>query len=307
MTPLMSTLFLFSVLVPTKLWYAPGQMVPIDVKADAPVTLVLTDFAGHKIDAKVDTKIDSPKQADLTQMYPGLPIGTYLLSAVPQRGAEANTFVGTPLVVEVRGDKRPGMPAGPLVTHVEPLRYAVMDTDQGPMTMAFYYDVAPNTVSNFLSLADEGYFDGIAFHRIIPGFVLQAGDPLSLDPARAGTGGPGYTINAEFSNRPHVRGVLSMARQGDPEERGGNAPRYEWANSASSQFFICLDYSRTKALDGKYTVFGQVTDGDDTMTKLAAVPTGPNDRPMSPPVIKKVTVKPVTPGNNPYAKLLQGK
>ena len=300
MTPLMSTLMLFSVLFPSKLWYSPGQPIPIDVKADAPVTLVLADFAGHKIDAKTDTMVPSPKQVDLAALYPALPVGTYVLSAVPNGGG----FVGTPLVVEVRSDKRPGVGAGPLVTHIEPLRYAVMDTDQGPMTMAFYYDVAPNTVSNFQMLAEQGYFDGIGFHRIIPGFVLQAGDPLSFDLGRAGSGGPGYTINAEFNNRPHVRGALSMARQGDPEERGGNPPRYEWANSASSQFFICLDYERTKALDGKYTVFGQVTDGDDTMTKLAATPTGANDRPMSPPIIKKVTVKLVMPGNNPYAKLL---
>lgn len=303
MTPLVSTLLLFSVLFPSKLWYAPGQPMTIDVKADAPVELVLTDFAGQKIDAKADTKVATSKQVDLNQLYPGLATGCYLLSAVPSGG----DFVGTPLVVQVRSDKRQGMPAGPLVTHIEPLRYAVMETDQGNLTMAFYYDVAPNTVTNFLTLAEQGYFDGIAFHRIIPGFVLQAGDPLSLDSGRAGTGGPGYTINAEFSQRPHVRGALSMARQGDPEERPGSLPRYEWANSASSQFFICLDYQRTKALDGKYTVFGQVTDGDDTITKLANLPTGANDRPMSPPLIKKVTVMPVTPGHNPYAKLLAGK
>ena len=303
MTPLMSTLMLFSVLFPSKLWYSPGQPIPIDVKADAPVELVLTDFAGHKIDAKSDAKVDQPSQLNLATLYPELPIGTYLLSAVPGGGG----FVGTPLVVEVRSDKRAGVPASPLVTHIEPLRYAVMETDMGNLTLAFYYDVAPNTVSNFQALAEQGYFDGIAFHRIIPGFVLQAGDPLSLDPNRAGTGGPGYTINAEFNSRPHVRGALSMARQGDPEERGGNLPRYEWANSASSQFFICLDYERTKALDGKYTVFGQVTDGDDTITKLAALPTGPNDRPLNPPLIKKITVTPVTPGHNPYAKLLKSR
>jgi len=178
-----------------------------------------------------------------------------------------------------------------------------MKTDAGEMTMAFYYDFAPNTIGNWLRLAEEGYFDGQVFHRIIPGFVLQAGDPLSTDPARAGTGGPGFMIDAEFNDRPHQKGVLSMARQGDPLERQGMLPRPEAANSASSQFFICLDYERTKALDGKYTVFGRVINGNDVIDKLAASPTGEADRPTKPPVIEKVSVKTVTPGNNPYDKL----
>ncbi|HEX8322557.1 MAG TPA: peptidylprolyl isomerase [Tepidisphaeraceae bacterium] len=302
MSPLISTLFLFSVLIPGKLWFAPGQPMPIDVKAEQAVTLVLTDFTGRVIDAKVDAKVESPKQVDLAQLYPGLPGGCYVLSAVPVDGSKP--FVGTPLVVQARVDKRPGGPAGTLVYRVEPLRYAVMETDQGSMTLAFYYDVAPNTVGNFLRLADEGYFDGIAFHRIIRDFVLQAGDPLSLDDSRAGTGGPGYTINPEFNRRPHTRGTLSMARQGDEGEQRGSPPGPVAANSASSQFFICLDYARTKALDGKYTVFGRVVGGDDTMLKLASVPTGRGDRPITPPLIKKLTVKPVTPGDNPYEKII---
>lgn len=303
MTSLISTLFMFSVLLPTKLWFQPGQPITIDVKADTAVTLTLTDFGGKPVDAKGDTKIPSAKQIDLNQLYPNLAPGTYVLSANTDKG-----LAGTPLVVEVRNDKRPNSAGtGPMVIKIEPLRYAELTTEQGTLTLAFFYDVAPNTVSNFLSLADEGYFDGIAFHRIIPGFVLQAGDPLSLDPERAGTGGPGYTINPEFSDRPHSRGVLSMARQGDPNERGGNPPAYQYANSASSQFFICLDYNRTRALDGKYTVFGQVIDGDATIDKLAAVPTGERDRPTNPPVIKSLKVKPVTADHNPYAKMFGGK
>ncbi|MBC7784260.1 MAG: peptidylprolyl isomerase [Burkholderiales bacterium] len=178
-----------------------------------------------------------------------------------------------------------------------------METSEGTMTMAFYYDVAPNTSTNFLALAEEGYFDGQVFHRIIKNFVVQGGDPLGRDPARGGTGGPGFMIDAEFNDRQHQKGVLSMARQGDPLEAQGMMPRSDAANSASSQFFICLDYSRTKALDGKYTVFGKVVEGMDVVDKLAGMPTGAGDRPTNPPEIKKVTVRVVTPEKNPYAKL----
>jgi len=300
MNTLLSTLFLFSVLVPSKLWFSPGQPVTVDVKSDAPVTLTMTTFDGKPVAAASSAAVSG--KIDLNKIYPALPAGTYLLYAVPQ-GKQLPAFVGTPLVVEERTDTRPGAPQGLLVTRVEPLRYAVMSTDAGDMTMAFYYDSAPNTVNNFLTLANEGFYDGIAFHRIIKGFVLQAGDPLSMDPDRAGSGGPGFTINQEFNNRPHERGVLSMARQGDAGERQGNPPGYEAANSASSQFFICLDYAKTKNLDRKYTAFGKVVDGEATMAKLEATPTQAGDRPTNPPVIKSVTVKTVTPGDNPYEKL----
>lgn len=300
MTSFISTLFMFSVLLPAKLWFAPGQPIAIDVKTDAPVTLVMTDFAGKPFPAASSAAVSG--RIDLTKIYSTLSIGTYVLYAVPQ-GKQLPTFVGTPLVIEQRSDTRPGAPQGVLVTRIEPLRYAVMDTDAGAMTMAFYYDSAPNTVNNFLTLANEGFYDGIAFHRIVSGFVLQAGDPLSMDPERAGSGGPGFTVNAEFNDRPHERGVLSMARQGDAGERQGNPPGYEAANSGSSQFFICLDYARTKALDKKYTAFGKVVDGDATIEKLAALPVQPGDRPVNPPVIKSVVVKTVTPGDNPYEKL----
>ena len=300
MTSLISTLFLFSVLIPTKLWYSPGQPILIDVKVESPVNVTLTDFDGKPVPSQLDTRVVAPKQIDLAQLYAGLSPGTYLLSAVPEDKSKA--FVGTPLVIEVRADKQHN--GSTLVTHIEPLRYGEMETDAGKMTIAFYYDVAPNTVANFQALAEQGYFDGIGFHRIIPGFVVQGGDPLSLDTQRAGTGGPGYTINAEFSDRPHVRGALSMARQGDSGEAAGNPPGYQAANSASSQFFICLDYARTQSLDRKYTVFGQVTDGEETIAKLAATPSLPNtDRPAHVPLIRKLTLKPVTAENNPYAKL----
>src|SRR5919108_803869 len=106
---------------------------------------------------------------------------------------------------------------------------AVIKTTEGEMVIEFWSDVAPKTVENFKKLARQGFYDGTAFHRIIKGFMIQGGDPLTRDAANEslwGTGGPGYTINAEFNDRPHVRGVISMARSANP-------------NSAGSQFFIC--------------------------------------------------------------------
>jgi peptidyl-prolyl cis-trans isomerase B (cyclophilin B) len=162
-----------------------------------------------------------------------------------------------------------------------------MKTDQGSMTMVFYYDVAPVTVSSFLHLSRTGYYNGLTFHRILPNFVLQGGDPKG-----DGTGGPGYQVQAEFNDRPHLPGVLSMARSEDP-------------NSAGSQFFVCLDYTHTQHLDHKYTGFGKVVAGTDTMNKLAATPLAdPNaGRPVKPPVIESVEVKPVTATENPYADM----
>jgi cyclophilin family peptidyl-prolyl cis-trans isomerase len=187
-----------------------------------------------------------------------------------------------------------------MVWRVEPLRYVTMETSAGEMTISFFYDVAPNTAANFMRLAEEGFYDGQVFHRIIKDFVVQAGDPLGRDPVRAGSGGPGFMVDAEFNDRQHLRGVLSMARQGDDLERQGLMPRNEFANSASSQFFICLNYERTKFLDSKYTAFGRVVGGIETLEKLESVETGKNDRPVNPPEIKKVTVHTVTPQNNPY-------
>jgi cyclophilin family peptidyl-prolyl cis-trans isomerase len=297
-----STLFLFSILVPTKLWYAPDQAITIDVRPDAPVRLVLVDFLGRAVDTQADTSVDAARQVNVRELFPAMQSGTYVLYAVP-KDKQLPDFVGTPLVVQVQADKRPGAQPGPLVARVEPLRYMTMKTSDGEMTMAFYYDVAPNTVDNFLKLGEQGYFDGQVFHRIVKDFVIQGGDPLGRDPQRAGTGGPGYMIDAEFNDRQHRKGVFSMARQGDPLERQGMMPRSDAANSASSQFFICLNYDRTKQLDNKYTVFGKVVEGMDVVDKIAARETGPGDRPTNPPEMTDVTVHVVTPGNNPYLKL----
>jgi peptidyl-prolyl cis-trans isomerase B (cyclophilin B) len=133
---------------------------------------------------------------------------------------------------------------------------AIIMTSAGEMIVEFWPDVAPKTVENFKKLARQGFYDGTAFHRIVKGFMIQGGDPLTKDPAaedRWGTGGPGYKVKAEFNNRPHVRGVLSMARSADPD-------------SAGSQFFICL--GDAKFLDNQYTAFGKLVKGDDVLGKI---------------------------------------
>ena len=290
---------LFSMLFPTKAWFAPDQPWTVQVRPaqgqPAEVTLALTDFSGRFIESRGGNEINGEKRVDLKDLF--IPIttpGTYVLWAVP-KGAHLPDFVGTPLVIEVRQDKRRDAPPGPMITKMEPLSYAVISTDKGDMTVAFYYDDAPHTVGNFTSLSINGFYDGLTFHRIIDGFVIQGGDPRG-----DGTGGPGYTINPEFSDNEMREGVIAMARQGDPLEAQGAMPRNEFANSAGSQFFICLNYERTKQLDRRYTAFGKVVDGFQVAQEIAKVSTGQGDRPKEPQLIRNVRVLPVVPGKNPY-------
>ncbi|MBW2073103.1 MAG: peptidylprolyl isomerase [Deltaproteobacteria bacterium] len=144
---------------------------------------------------------------------------------------------------------------------------AVIKTKFGDITLGFFPDVAPNHVSSFLDLARSGFFDGTTFHRVVPGFVIQGGDPNSKNPDRSthGTGGPGYYLKAEFSDRPHLRGTLSMARAADPD-------------SAGSQFFICVQAA--PFLDGNYTVFGEVLEGMDVVDKIVSQPRDERDNPI---------------------------
>jgi peptidyl-prolyl cis-trans isomerase B (cyclophilin B) len=147
---------------------------------------------------------------------------------------------------------------------------ATIETDQGTMEVEFWPDVAPNTVKNFTDLAKKGFYNGLIFHRVIPDFMIQGGCPLGN-----GTGGPGYKIKAEFNPRKHVRGVMSMARSSHPD-------------SAGSQFFIM--HGDAPHLDGQYTAFGRVTSGIEVVDKIAALPTGANNRPKNPPKILSITV-----------------
>jgi len=143
---------------------------------------------------------------------------------------------------------------------------AIIHTNLGDITIRFFPEVAPNHVNNFIELAKKGFYNGTTFHRVIPGFVIQGGDPNSKDPDRSkhGMGGPGYQLKAEFNKKPHRRGTLSMARSGHPD-------------SAGSQFFICV--ADVPSLDGQYTVFGEVTKGIEVADKIVSLPRDRNDNP----------------------------
>jgi len=144
---------------------------------------------------------------------------------------------------------------------------AVIETKFGNIELRFFPDVAPNHVNSFIELAKKGFYDGTAFHRVIPGFMIQGGDPNSKDPDRSrhGMGGPGYTIKAEFNEKHHKRGTLSMARSADP-------------NSAGSQFFICV--ADAPFLDRQYTVFGEVVSGMEVADKIVNQPKDKRDNPL---------------------------
>ena len=152
---------------------------------------------------------------------------------------------------------------------------AVIKTTAGEMVIEFWGDVAPGTVENFKKLAGRGFYDGTAFHRIVKGFMIQGGDPLTKDPkmeSRWGTGDPGYKIKAEFNDRSHVRGVISMARSQNPD-------------SAGSQFFICL--GDAKFLDRQYTAFGRLIKGDEVLGSIGDTPVaGSNSGEQSKPTVR---------------------
>jgi peptidyl-prolyl cis-trans isomerase B (cyclophilin B) len=143
---------------------------------------------------------------------------------------------------------------------------AIIETKFGKIELKFFPDLAPNHVNNFIELAKKGFYDGSTFHRVIPGFMIQGGDPNSKNPDKSkhGMGGPGYTIKAEFNNKPHKRGTLSMARAQHPD-------------SAGSQFFICV--ADAAFLDKKYSVFGEVVSGMEVADKIVAQPRDSKDNP----------------------------
>ena len=152
---------------------------------------------------------------------------------------------------------------------------AVIETTLGDIELELQNDIAPGHVNNFKDLAEKGFYDGTTFHRVIPGFMIQGGDPntKSDDRSTHGMGGPGYTIKAEFSSTPHTRGVLSMARSQDPD-------------SAGSQFFVVVKDS--SFLDNQYTIFGRVTKGMEVVDKIVSVPRDSKDNPDEKVEIKSV-------------------
>ncbi len=145
--------------------------------------------------------------------------------------------------------------------------------DGGEIVIKFYYKESPKTVENFIKLVRKGFYNGLTFHRIIPGFVIQGGDPLGT-----GTGNAGYTIAAEFNNKPFNPGVLGMARGGDP-------------NSASCQFFICLTREKCKHLDNDYTAFGEVIKGMKDVNKIASAKTDENGMPKEAIIMESVKIQ----------------
>ena len=162
--------------------------------------------------------------------------------------------VGEALAEEAKADKN--------APHV------ILKTKFGEMEIVLFKDLAPKHVESFLKLAESGFYNGTIFHRIIPGFMIQGGDPLTKDPAnrnKYGTGGPGYTVPAEFSKVVHEKGILSAARTADP-------------NSAGSQFFIMVD--KAPHLDGQYTVFGEVLKGVEIADTIVGQPRDLRDNPV---------------------------
>jgi cyclophilin family peptidyl-prolyl cis-trans isomerase len=147
---------------------------------------------------------------------------------------------------------------------------ATIDTTEGVITLELYPKIAPEHVNSWVFLARDGFYDGVIFHRVIPGFMIQGGDPTGT-----GTGGPGYKIRGEFNDTKHVRGVLSMARTAD-------------RNSAGSQFFLM--HADSLFLDRDYTAFGKITNGIEVVDKIVSAPRDASDRPHKPAKINKITV-----------------
>ena len=181
-------------------------------------------------------------------------------------------------IYEVNKNYVPNQEPAP-ITASKSRESAIISTFYGDIMFELKDDIAPKTVENFKKLANSGFYDGTIFHRIIPGFVIQGGDPNTISGSRDtwGQGGPGYSINAEISNIKHEKYIVSMARGAD-------------INSAGSQFFIVLDSSPW--LDGKYTIFGEVTSGKEVVDKIAALETNSQDQPVNPEnaIIKKITI-----------------
>lgn len=151
-------------------------------------------------------------------------------------------------------------------------RHAILETNKGTIEIELFEDRAPTTTSNFINLSEKGFYDGVIFHRVIPGFMIQGGDPTGT-----GRGGPGYTIKDEFhpSLRHDKPGMLSMANAGP--------------NTGGSQFFITV--AATPWLDGKHAIFGQVVSGMDVVNQIVSVPRDASDKPREPVVIEHVTIR----------------
>jgi peptidyl-prolyl cis-trans isomerase B (cyclophilin B) len=275
---------------PSRLYFGIDRPVPMFVEkpaeAQGPLSIALLTPTGEKLAAGEV----APGTIDLASLFPDLWSGTMpgtvryaqlLAGEQPIGPAVVLQPLATPSTAALGADGRsiqwaiaPGIVSG-VRAYVE--QHAVMDTSEGEIVFRMRPDEAPNTVWNFLSLADGGFYTDVIFHRIVPGrgggpaFVIQAGDPRG-----EGVGGPGYFIDLEPSKLPHDFGVLSMARSQSPDSNG-------------SQVFVCLTRQATQALDGLYTSFGEAVSGGEAILAIERTPLGPDgSRPVEPPVIRSV-------------------
>jgi cyclophilin family peptidyl-prolyl cis-trans isomerase len=229
---------------------------------------------------------------DLKRVFLGLLMSVALTACAQNSGEAATdtqndtaatsaTETTTSATVETTSSAEPAAQQEKSMSQSES-KVAELHTSAGEIDIRFFTDVAPNHVKNFIGLAEKGFYDGTKFHRVIPGFMIQGGDPntKSGDPSMWGTGGSGTNVKAEFNPVPHKRGIVSMARSGHPD-------------SASSQFFIVV--ADSAFLDNNYTVFGQVTKGMDVADKIVSAPKGPNDRPNNPTSIDKIVIRDARP------------
>lgn len=245
-----------------------GDLMKASLFLAAPILLTFLAVAG--CDSKVPTSdmtsnsSNSSSSADATKGASPTPE----TSKTPEKAPTA-----TPGGDAAKGDEPAANDGGKAI-------YAILDTNYGKIKIKLRSDVAPNTVKNFVKLAKKKFYDGTKFHRVIPGFMIQGGDPLSKGKDRSvmGTGDPGYKVKAEFNDLSHKRGVVSMARAQDPD-------------SAGSQFFIVV--ADSVFLDHQYTAFGEVVSGMDVADKIVNLPRDPRDNPNpeNPAIVKHVTIE----------------
>lgn len=275
---------------PVRLYFQADQpvMIHVNVQAlaelpetkDASLSLVLLTPGGKvQTQAQVDP---TQNTLDLMQLFPGEGGGksilwngkTWYLQLVA-----GQTPIGSPLVVvPLSPPGRGGQAVSAL--RIYPEKLVIMETSMGQIGMRLDPAAAPNTTMQFANLVAGGFYTNVIFHRVIPQFVIQGGDPTGT-----GTGGPGFFIDLESSSKLHTRGTVSMARQGND------------INSSGSQFFICLSRSAVAQLDKQYTAFGDVVWGMEVVDQIVALPTtrDGSNRPLTPPVIQRATLVPAPP------------
>lgn len=290
MTEIGAIVLAIALLNPLRAYFQPGH--PVEIKLDQAATKALLIQLKAAPDAKLSlllvssdggvravAALDASKETfDLAALFPGG--GDTKAPAVSLWNGQTHYVqlamgpelkpIGSPLVVVPLSPPNLATPRAPDALRIDVEKRVVFHTTAGVITMAMDPEAAPNTVMHFVRLVQDGFYTNIKFHRIVPGFVVQAGDPTGT-----GTGGPGYLLDLEPSRKEHQAGTLSMARQGHD------------VNTAGSQFFICLARESCAPLDGQYTAFGQVVEGWPVVQKIAEskLADAQSGKPVQPPVI----------------------